>query len=148
MKFLIPLILSVFLPIGAFAQDTNRPVEPGVIRPAADLELDALLWLYRPVIIFADTTADPRYVEQMERIRAEIDRLAERDVIVITDTEPAVKSPLRQKLRPRGFQLVLVDKDGQIQLRKPGPLSVRELTRTIDKLPSRQREVEERRGSG
>ena len=53
----------------------------------------------------------------------------------------------RKKLRPRGFMLVLVGKDGGVKLRKPSPWTVREITRSIDKFPDRQREVEERRGS-
>jgi hypothetical protein len=74
--------------------------------------------------------------------------LRTRDVVVLTDTDPAARSPLRQKLRPRGFMLVLVGKDGGVKLRKPLPWTVREITRTIDKMPIRQREVEERRNSG
>ena len=62
---------------------------------------------------------------------------------------PDAKLPLRQRLRPRGFMLVLVGKDGVVELRKPLPWTVREITRSIDKMPIRQREVEERRhGSG
>jgi len=69
-------------------------------------------------------------------------------VVVLMDTDPAARSPIRTKLRPRGFQMVLVDKDGVVKLRKPFPWSVREITRSIDKTPMRLREVEERRGDG
>jgi hypothetical protein len=69
--------------------------------------------------------------------------LAERDVIVLTDTDPAARSPLRLKMRPRGFMLVLVGKDGGIKLRKPFPWDVREITRSIDKMPMRKREIRE-----
>lgn len=72
--------------------------------------------------------------------------LEERDVVVLTDTDPSARAPLRQKLRPRGFALVVIDKDGGVKLRKPTPWSVRELTRTIDKMPTREQEVRERRG--
>jgi DNA-binding IscR family transcriptional regulator len=68
-------------------------------------------------------------------------------VIVLTDTDPKARSALRKKLRPRGFMLVIIGKDGGVKLRKPHPWSVREITRSIDKFPSRLREVEERRGS-
>ena len=56
--------------------------------------------------------------------------------------------PLREKLRPRGFMLVLIGKDGGVKLRKPFPYNVRELSRNIDKMPMRQREIRERRGDG
>ena len=65
-------------------------------------------------------------------------------MIIITDTDPAARSPLRQELRPRGFGLVLVGKDGRVALRKPAPWDVRELTRSIDKMPLRQQEIRER----
>jgi len=39
--------------------------------------------------------------------------------------------------------LVLVDKDGNIELRKPFPWNVREITRSIDKMSIRQREIRE-----
>jgi len=48
---------------------------------------------------------------------------------------------LRTKLRPRGFMLVLIGKDGGVKLRKPLPWDVRELSRTIDTMPMRQREM-------
>ena len=73
--------------------------------------------------------------------------LRERDVIVLTDTDPDARAPIRMQLRPRGFMLVLVDKDGNVELRKPMPWTVRELTRSIDKMPNRQREIDERRQS-
>ena len=46
---------------------------------------------------------------------------------------------------PRGFMLMLVGKDGQVYLRKPLPWSVREISRSIDKLPQRQQEIRDRR---
>ena len=70
--------------------------------------------------------------------------LQERDVVVLTDTDPDAHGPLRTKLRPRGFQLVLIGKDGGVKLRKPRPWTVRELSRTIDKMPLRQQEIRQR----
>lgn len=139
--------LGLSVPLAGFAQSAPGGTDTPLIRPAGHSTLDEFAWIFRPIVIFADTAADPRYSEQLDRIRSEMDELAKRDVIVLTDAEPAAKLPLRQKLRPRGFQMVLVGKDSKVLLRKPAPLTVREITRSIDKLPSRQREVEERRGS-
>ena len=74
-----------------------------------------------------------------------LEMLAERDVVILTDTDPAARSPIRLKLRPRGFMLAIIAKDGSIVTRKPGPWSVREISRSIDKLPLRQQEVRDRR---
>ena len=134
------------------AQDTPAPASTAdplaqIIRPAMGETLDAFLWIKRPVLVFADSAADPRYIQQMARLTERLDELDARDVIVLTDTDPGTRSALRKKLRPRGFMLVLLGKDGGVKLRKPRPWTVRELSRTIDKFPSRLREVEERRGS-
>ena len=74
-------------------------------------------------------------------LEANIKALKERDVIVLIDTDPAKNTALRQKLRPRGFALLLIGKDGQVKLRKPFPWNVRELSRVIDKMPMRRQEM-------
>ena len=113
----------------------------------AGVDLNDFQWIARPIVVFADTDADPRFVEQMELLQARIDELAERDVVIITDTDPNGRSDLRRKLRPRGYMLALIGKDGGVKLRKPFPYDVRELSRSIDKMPLRQQEIRDRRGS-
>jgi hypothetical protein len=104
-----------------------------------------LNWVARPLVIFADTPNDPRFQQQMDLLLSDIERLAERDVIVITDTDREAMSDLRTTLRPRGYMMALVGKDGRVALRKPSPYSVRELSRSIDKMPLRQQEISDRR---
>ncbi len=118
------------------------PAAELAILDARDIELDDFLWIARPLVIFADTPRDPRFILQMERIEARPGDLIERDVVVIIDTDPAARSAVRQKLRPNGFTFVLIDKDGTIILRKPQPWGTRELARAIDKTPLRQEEME------
>ncbi len=108
---------------------------------ARDVRLEDFLWKARPLVVFADTPADPRFLLQMERLDARPADLIERDVVVITDTDPAANSEARRKLRPRGFTFVMLDKDGNVILRKPQPWSTRELSRAIDKTPLRQEEL-------
>lgn len=132
----------------ALAEGTADSGEPGAFIEAGTRELSEYLWTARPLVVFADSPADPRYTEQMEMLRADLAGLGERDVVILTDTDPAARSPLRQALRPRGFVVVLIDKDGVIKLRKPSPWTVREISRSIDKTPLRQDEIRLRRGSG
>ncbi|MDK3018106.1 DUF4174 domain-containing protein [Pseudodonghicola flavimaris] len=146
MTRILALVLLAFLPLSALAAETETPVPQALIQPAGDTALDSFLWLNRPIVVFADTASDPRFIDQIAMLEAEADRLRERDVVVLTDIDPGTRSPARQKLRPRGFQIVLIDKDGGVMLRRPFPQSVREITRSIDKTPLRQREIEERRG--
>ncbi|CTQ33018.1 DUF4174 domain-containing protein [Jannaschia rubra] len=147
------IILLLFAMTGAFAAQAADvlPVperwaaDPTQVFEASEVDLRELQWLARPVIVFANSPRDPSFVEQMEKLLSEVDRLVERDVILIADTDPDARTEVRQRLRPRGFMLALIGKDGEINLRKPLPWTVRELSRTIDKMPVRQREMQERR---
>ncbi|TCL08895.1 uncharacterized protein DUF4174 [Shimia isoporae] len=146
MKHRLAFVMTSFLafltaPVLA-AEET--PTET-LIRPASEVVLDDFLWLNRPLVVFADTDRDPRFVEQMALIEARAADLAERDVVVIVDTDTDTPSAVRERLRPRGFMLVLIGKDGIPYLRKPFPWDVREISASIDKMPMRQQEIRDRR---
>ena len=141
--------LATIFALGAaplYAQGTldDWTANPGAPIAAQDIVLADFIWQARPLIIFADTPLDPSFAEQMDLLRAEIEEVIEREVVIITDTDPAIPSALRTKLRPRGFMWVLVGKDGQVKLRKPFAWDVRELSRVIDKMPMRKREIQSR----
>ena len=138
------IALAAFLPIAGAAQTA----EPPLVVSAPDVVLADLLWVKRPVVVFADSPDDPNFVRQMQLLERDAGDLADRDVLVITDTDPAAKSAIRQKLRPRGFSLVVMDKDGQAKLRKPLPWDVREITHAIDKFPLVRQEALDRYPSG
>lgn len=114
---------------------------------AADFTPEDFIWRARPIVVFAQSPLDPLFVQQMELLSERKDELAERDVIVISDTTPEPPSQLRTNLRPRGFMLAIIDKDGKTAIRKPAPWDVREISRTIDKTALRQQEVRDRRVS-
>ena len=111
------------------------------VLPASEVDPAEFMWQARPVVIFADTAADPAFVEQLAALRRDPNPLLMRDAVVITDTDPGDVSRWRRQLRPEGFSLVLMDKDGQVKQRKPAPWSVREITRAIDKFPLRRQEI-------
>lgn len=143
MKRLISLVFAGLIATTAIAQGADTPEEDPLFLVADMADLSAFQWKKRPVLVFANSENDPAFVAQMEYLREREEELRLRDVIVLTDTDPAARSPLRLRMRPRGFMLVLVDKEGQIELRKPFPWDVREITRSIDKMPLRQREIRE-----
>ena len=99
-------------------------------------------------MVFGRGPNDPLFVEQMDLIAARAPELAERDVIVVADTDESTLSDLRRRLRPRSFMLALIGKDGSVAFRKPAPWDVREISRSIDKMPLRQQEINNRRGLG
>ncbi|MCY3984144.1 MAG: DUF4174 domain-containing protein [Roseovarius sp.] len=126
--------------------NSNSVAAVNVLVSDKNPELDQFLWESRPLVVFADSSSDPRFIQQMDFINDGINDMAERDVIVLTDTDPNEKGYLRSKLHPRGFMLVLIGKDGIIYLRKPFPWDAREISRVIDKMPIRQQEIRDRRG--
>lgn len=150
------VIFGAILAAGtAFASETTEvdalarwQADKTIFFDASEIELEDFQWVARPVIVFADSPADPSFQRQIELLSARLNELAERDVLLVTDTDPDARTDLRQKLRPRGFMLTLIGKDGGIKLRKPLPWDVRELTRSIDKMPIRQQELrDERQGN-
>ncbi|WP_224815796.1 DUF4174 domain-containing protein [Hasllibacter sp. MH4015] len=155
---LISLLCAALLaPLPALAQDASdatiamaddapdivaEAVDPLTPRSAEGLTLEEFQWIARPIVVFADTPADPRFVEQMELLTQRPDALLERDVVIIFDTDPAARSAIRRALRPRGFSVVVVAKDGAVGMRRPAPRDVREIIRAIDNFQLRQEEVQ------
>ncbi|PTQ71242.1 DUF4174 domain-containing protein [Celeribacter persicus] len=113
-----------------------------LIQSAGDTELSEFKWQNRVLVVFADSPLDPSFSDQLLLLEARPEPLLDRDVVILTDTDPDARAPIRTALRPRGFALVIVDKDGRVMLRKPAPWDVREITRAIDKTPLRQQEIE------
>lgn len=116
--------------------------------PAEGLREADLIYNFRPVIIFADNESDPNFIRQMELLPRVYDDLALRDVILITDTNRETPSEIRKRLRPRGFSLVLMDKDWGSAIRKPLPWEGREIVNAIDKMPIARAESLNRFGAG
>jgi len=143
-------VIAMIVALPVFAQEAElasaEMVEPQETDPLAPLDatevtLADFQWVARPIIIFADTPADPRFREQLSLLAERPDPLLERDVVIITDTDPEARSELRQELRPRGFALVVMTKDGAVGFRRPSPRDVREITRGIDNFALRQEEL-------
>ncbi|MGH1414307.1 MAG: DUF4174 domain-containing protein [Pelagimonas sp.] len=141
------LALAALVPValGTMAFSATEAEEPfTLIHDASETTLEDWAWQKRVVVVFADNPNDPRFAKQMELINDRPEALLDRDVVVITDTDPAADSAVRHKLRARGFMLVVLAKDGSVVIRKPAPWDMREISRSIDKLPLRQQEIRER----
>lgn len=142
------VLLAALAPLVAGAEDAPASAPEFAPVPAAEVVEADLLYVRRPVIIFADSPNDPAFIRQMELLPRHYAELAARDVILIVDTDPANPSPLRRKLRPRGFSLVLMDKDWKPSIRKPLPWEGREIVNSIDKMPIARSEALERNPAG
>ena len=91
------------------------------------------LWQNWVIVVMADSTQDPLYQRQLALLKRERETLDVRDIVILSDSNPQNPSDLRKRLRPNGFTMVLIGKDGKVKLRKARPWEVREITRIIDK---------------
>lgn len=141
MRPIYALVFAALLPVAASAQDFAP-------QPASEVVFADQLYVKRPIVVFADSPNDPNFVRQIDLLSRAYPELEQRDVILVTDTDPEARSEWRQKLRPRGFSLVIMDKDLRPVIRKPLPWDVREITAAIDKMPLRRTEILERNPAG
>jgi hypothetical protein len=149
MKSAIPLVFAALLATAVDAQTETAAVEATSVTVGplniVETDLSDFKWEKRPIVVFADSDQDPRFKEQISLLTSRLDALEARDVVILTDTDPDNLSELREKLRPRGFMMVLIGKDGGVKLRKPFPWDVREISRVIDKMPLRREELRSER---
>ncbi|MDA1238727.1 MAG: DUF4174 domain-containing protein [Proteobacteria bacterium] len=142
MKFILILAMALFNPVLASADEINRKlINQLQLFGSEKLNLQDLILIKRVVLVFADSPQDPNFIRQIKLLNERPDALINRDVVVLIDTDPLKKSDIRKQLRPRGFMLVLIGKDGTIALRKSSPWNVREISRSIDKMPLRKQEI-------
>ena len=135
-NLILATLLSVTAAIG-FADEQADLFQP----VTSETDLKTFAWQNRLIVVFANSKEDVRLQTQIEYLKIEPAALTEREIVVLTDSDPAMDSPLRQKFRPRGFTILLIGKDGQVKLRKPFPWDLRALSRAIDKMPMRRQEI-------
>ena len=118
----------------------------------------------RVLLLFAPQSQDPNFQHQFSELSAHPAELSSRDLVVIpvltewkaTDqnfrqtvepfTAPDIQSSLRRRFHvdPARFTVILVGKDGGEKLRRHNPVTMDQLTTTIDAMPMRQQEVRDR----
>lgn len=145
MRAFLAIIATMAIVVGGLSAQ-EAPDEAAVLEEAdTPPTLEELRWVARPLVVFADSSVDPRFRQQIAELNSRAAELEERRVVVLSDTRPAERGPLRQELRPRGFGLVLIDTDGTVVQRRPSVTTAREILNLIDRLPSRRQETGSRR---
>jgi len=115
---------------------------------AREIDVREYIWNHRLIVIMADTPDNPQFGQQLDEIRERAPEFVIRDVVVIFDGHPDEMSPLRRVMRPNGFMVAIIDKDGEVKARRPSVRSGRELMAVIDKFPLRRQEILEQSPSG
>lgn len=137
MRRIAALIFAALLPLSATAQTPARPLTP------PEVVLDDMLWVARPLVVFAASPQDPSFQRQMQLLSSDPASLTERQIAIIVDTD--ADSELRRRFRPNGFAILLLDTNGRVLLTRPTPRTVREITAAVDKSPLRRQELQDRR---
>ena len=119
------------------------------------MDLSPYKWKNRLLLVFASSTSEESYEEQLrllERLQSEFE---ERDLLLgkffwhesgeldenPVSTEEAAK--LKERFGIEGFTVVLVGKDGTEKFRSGEPVPAEEIFRRIDSMPMRRREMRE-----
>jgi hypothetical protein len=143
-RFLILALATVLIPSLAHAQ-----------RPPRSTTLDALRNTYRPLLVFAAKSKSPQLLIELRNFRDASRPLAERNVLVIAvpynspapttvalTPDEAHSARRRFHVAPTDFTVILLGKDGGEKLRTHKPLTIEQLDRIIDAMPTRQQEMQ------
>lgn len=132
------VLAAAGLGAGASASEVVRTLAP----ERADFA--EFRWQNRLVVLFAPAQHDTDYRAQIAALAAAEAGLAERNILVFADTDPAARGVLRQRLAGAGFMLLLIGKDGGLKRRETAPIAPEALFATIDAMPMRRREMDAR----
>lgn len=141
------------------------PAQHG-IDPPVTVTLETMRDHARPLLVFAPTDKDPRFLEQVHRFAAAGDAMGEREVILVPlnarpeaaswgavpnthplgrmSSEAAAEARRLFNIEPGAFTVLLLGKDGGEKLRSHTPVTARRLLQTIDSMPMRQQEIQDR----
>ncbi|SLN60763.1 hypothetical protein ROJ8625_03083 [Roseivivax jejudonensis] len=135
--------LIASLSVAGAALAAPADADRGIMRtlsPDTD-DLSAYRWENRPVLLFAPSPDDPEFRRQVATLEAAQPDVEDRDIVVLSDTDPQAGGALRARFAPDGFLFVLVGKDGGVKRTETAPVAAADLFGTIDAMPMRRREM-------
>ncbi len=98
----------------------------------------------RLLLVFAPSALDPRLQRQNQLLAANRAAFHERDLLRFDIGERgslAERLRTRYKISLRSFEVLLIGKDGHVAFRASWPITLRELTGLIDRMPMRREEI-------
>ena len=148
------VLLSLILPLSASGQArSDCPMRPKT--------LAEMRGCYRPLLVFAPSTADARLVTQRKALDAAADDMMDRNVLLIPIAatgakfeapldapyamlDPAERAAARKHFgaAPGAFKVVLLGEDGGAKLQSSTPVAVERLNGLIDSMPTRKAEMQ------
>lgn len=95
-------------------------------------------WKNRILLVFGGDKNQQLVTKQQSIFDAKKDGLKERNLIVFVNPESKSTTRLRKE---KGFEVILIGKDGGVKKRKTELMTTEELFGTIDAMPMRQSEM-------
>ncbi len=125
----------------------------------ADLDLDALRWKNRVLVLFSPSESDVSFQLQKQGLASSTEGVLDRELMVLEIIEQGQSRAGNQLLSQKSvqnirrrlgvqagpFQVLLIGKDGGVKLRSSEPVSVKDIFGLIDSMPMRQQEMESRK---
>jgi hypothetical protein len=145
-------ILLFFIPVFPMTQAGEKG-------SVADLDLDALRWKNRVLVLFSPSESDPSFQLQKQGLASSTEGVLDRELMVLEIIEQGQSRAGNQLLSQKSvqnirrrlgvqagpFQVLLIGKDGGVKLRSSEPVSVKDIFGLIDSMPMRQQEMESRK---
>lgn len=124
----------------------------------SSFNLSSQKWKNRVLLVFAPSSNNPAYQQQMQKFQGHKSAFVERDLIlvkVLTDgksyaeaqpIDPSSAARLRDRLQvgAQDFRVILVGKDGGVKRRQTTPVQAKAIFEQIDAMPMRQQEMQKR----
>lgn len=144
--------------LAALAIHTGLTEPPGGC-PAQPQSLAAMRDCLRPVLVFAPSAADARFVEQERKLAGSAAGMREREMALvplllsglaassgstaILGLPPAEAAVARKRfgVGPHEFRVLLLGKDGGEKLTSAAPLTAEKLFGEVDRMPMRRQEM-------
>jgi len=125
----------------------------------ADLDLDALRWKNRVLVLFSPSESDASFQSQKQGLASSAEEVLDRNLMILEIVEQGQSRAGNQLLSEKSvqairkrfgvqagtFQVLLIGKDGGVKLRSSGPVSMKDLFGLIDSMPMRQQEMDSKK---
>jgi len=125
----------------------------------ADLDLDALRWKNRVLVLFSPSESDASFQSQKQGLASSAEEVLDRNLMILEIVEQGQSRAGNQLLSEKSvqairkrfgvqagtFQVLLIGKDGGVKLRSSGPVSMKDLFGLIDSMPMRRQEMDSKK---
>jgi hypothetical protein len=133
--------------------------QAGENNSVADLDLDALRWKNRVLVLFSPSESDASFQSQKKGLASSAEEVLDRNLMILEIVEQGQSRAGNQLLSEKSvqairkrfgvkvgtFQVLLIGKDGGVKLRSSGPVSMKDLFGLIDSMPMRQQEMDSKK---